>query len=261
MEITAFRMVAGCVAVCLLTWACGRRVLPARQDILPAAICGVIGMASYNLALAIGQQHITAAESSLLVSLAPVFTVLAAHFFLRESIGGRTWFGVAVAFCGVAVMELAGQEGFHINLWSLASIYAAATQTVLTLVQREMVRQRSALEITCFSLQFAALASLPFGWTVFPVALSQPLSEPTLLMLYLAVGPLALGYIGWAFVLRHIDVATASAACYFIPVFALALGYYWLGEIPGVTALLGGAMVLLGVALTKSRSRPAPVVA
>lgn len=252
-EMAAFRMLVGGCAILLLTLAYGKRVLPGRRDILPSVLCGVIGFASYNLALGFGQQHITAGESSLLVALAPVFTVLAAALFLREKIAGQTWVGIAVSFSGVAVMALTRQSGIGLDWGALIILYAALTQALLTLLQKEMLKRHSPLEVTCFCIQSAVLATLPFGWTAFPKALAEPFSEATLALVYLALVSLVLGYLGWAYVLHHLSAAKAVSFMYCIPVGATVVGYFWLGEMPGVATFIGGAVALMGVAVVNYR--------
>jgi len=240
LEMAAFRMVVGGALILLICVITGKRIIPDRRDVLPSALCGLIGLATYNILLGYGQQHITAAEASLLVALTPVFTVLASVAFLGERVGWKTTAGIAVSFSGVAVM-------------ALVVLLAAATQALLTILQKRMLTRYDPLEVTAFCIQFAMIAVLPLGWQAFPKAIANPFSEATLAMLYLAVFSLVLGYLGWAYVLQKLSASRTVSFLYVVPVGATIVGYFWLGEIPDRGAFIGGGIALIGVGIVNYR--------
>jgi drug/metabolite transporter (DMT)-like permease len=69
----------------------------------------------------------------------------------------------------------------------------------------------------------------------------------TLAVLYLGVFPGAIGYVTWAYALAHLSASRAASFLYLQPLLALGIAWVWLGELPAVTALLGGVLVLAGV--------------
>jgi drug/metabolite transporter (DMT)-like permease len=74
-------------------------------------------------------------------------------------------------------------------------------------------------------------------------------------MIYLGVGPTAVGFATWAYALRHSTAGRLAALAYLIPVVAILLGWALLGQTPPALALAGGALCLTGVTL--ARRRPA----
>jgi drug/metabolite transporter (DMT)-like permease len=52
--------------------------LPRRRDLLQIALCGASGMTAYQLLLNLGEVRVAAGTASLLISMAPVFSVLLA---------------------------------------------------------------------------------------------------------------------------------------------------------------------------------------
>lgn len=253
LEMAAFRMVVGGAIILILCALHGKRVWPARRDVMPALLCGVIGLAGYNVLLGYGQQHITASESSLMVALTPVFTALAAMIFLGEKLALRTALGIALSFSGIGLMAFSNAEGIGMDIGAFLALLAAMTQALLTLLQKRMVQHVSPLEVTSYCLIPAMICLLPLGWTVFPKALQQPLSEATLSLVYLAVFSLVIGYLGWAYVLKHMSATKAVTFTYGIPVGATLVGYVWLGQVPGMSTIIGGGVALLGVAVVNYR--------
>jgi drug/metabolite transporter (DMT)-like permease len=65
--------------------------------------------------------------------------------------------------------------------------------------------------------------------------------------------PGVVAYIAWSYVLSRIPASQAGSYLALIPVVALFLAWLWLGEIPTLSALLGGAVVLAGVMLVNRR--------
>jgi drug/metabolite transporter (DMT)-like permease len=61
------------------------------------------------------------------------------------------------------------------------------------------------------------------------------------------------------------DAGRLGVTTYLVPPLVILLGWLLLGEVPPVLALVGGAVCLAGVALTRRRSRrprpPVPVAA
>lgn len=252
-EMAAFRMTVGGALILLLCCIKKRRLTPERADLPACALTGLIGMAAYNILLGYGQRHVTAAESSLLVAVTPVFTVLACVIFLRERVGRKTLLGVAVSFGGVAVMALSHLGDANLGSGLPLILLAAMTQALLTILQKRLVQKYTPLEVTAFGLQFAVLAMLPLGWRAFPKALADPFGEATLSLVYLAVFSLVLGYVAWAYVLQHMSAARASSFLYAMPAGTALTGYLWLGEVPENAAFAGGAIALAGVAIVNWR--------
>jgi drug/metabolite transporter (DMT)-like permease len=68
-------------------------------------------------------------------------------------------------------------------------------------------------------------------------------------VVYLGIFPGAFAYVAWGYALSHGQAGRISTLLYLIPVLAIAIAWLWLGELPRVWSLIGGAIVLGGVAL------------
>ena len=55
--------------------------------------------------------------------------------------------------------------------------------------------------------------------------------------------------------MARMDVGRATTALYLVPVVAIGIAFGWLGQIPGVVELVGGAVALAGVVFANTGSR------
>jgi len=77
----------------------------------------------------------------------------------------------------------------------------------------------------------------------------------TLNVVYLGLFPTTLGFTTWAFALARTTSGKMGATTYAVPGLVVAMSWLILGQVPRWLTIAGGALCLVGVAV--SRSRPA----
>jgi drug/metabolite transporter (DMT)-like permease len=226
------------------------------RDLLIAGLTGA-ALAVHFSAYFESLEWTSIAATVTLVQSQPVFVALGAAFLLSERIGLRKASGIAVAVLGMVVMSIAeflsgaaiaGARPLFGNALAVTSALMAA---VYVLVGRSL-RQRVAL-VPYVMVVYSACAL-----TLLVVALVQDLQltgYPTrewLIFLGMAVGPGIFGHtvINWA--LEHVESSVVSVSLLGEPVGATLLGMVLLAEIPGLTTVAGGAVVLFGIYITST---------
>lgn len=56
----------------------------------------------------------------------------------------------------------------------------------------------------------------------------------------------------WAYALSRLSGSTAASFLYLVPLVAVGIAWFWLGEVPSLLALWGGLLVLAGVVLVNT---------
>jgi len=232
-----------------------REPLPSRRDLPAIALIGVLWFALYNIALMEGEQRVDAGTAALLVSVGPILIPLLAGVFLREGFPPRLLLGSAVAFIGAVVIGGAtSKHGLTPSLGLALCLGAALVYALAVVTQKPLLARVSALQITWLAATVGAIVCLPFAGLL----LGQlPHAHASVIgwMAYLALGPMALGFLTWGYALSRTTAGRMGSTTYLIPPIAILLGWLLLGEVPPALAFVGGALCLAGVAIARSRGR------
>ncbi len=227
-----------------------RPVVPRVQDLFRLALVGGVGISLYNLALNTGQQTVGAGVASLLVNTVPIWTSLLSVVLLRERIGWAGWLGTAVSFVGVAIIGLQKSRWGGFELGVLMIIGAALSQALYFVIARPLLQRYHPIDLTSYAVWFGCLFLVPFHTGLWD-AVKHSSSTTVGAIVFLGVGPAALAYLAWSYVLAALPAGKASQALFLVPVAAIALGWMVLGEVPGIVVLLGGGLSIFGVMLAK----------
>lgn len=228
--------------------------LPARGDLVRITGCGLSGMTAYQLLLNAGERTVPAGTASLLVSTAPVFAALLAFAVLGERLTARAWSGIALGFLGATVMALAQAGGLRLDADALLVLGAAVAQAIFFVLQKPLLARYRGFEVTCYAMWSGTLLSLPLLPALvrdLPDAGAGPLTA----LVFLGVGPSAVGFVTWAYAQARAPVATVANTLFLVPFLAIGIGWLVLAETVHPAALAGGLLALAGVALSRATPR------
>ena len=233
---------------------------PARRDLPAITLAGLLGFGVYQIALAYGQSGLTAGTGGLLINLAPAFTTVLAAAFRLERATWRLWAGLGVSMGGVVLLGVArggfGGSPGHAALVALA----AASFAGYVIVSRPLLARYTPLEVTTYAI---CAGSLPFLiWAPGALSALPGVSAGGILtLLYMAILPAAISYVTWSRAISVLPPSVAARGLYLVPVIGLAVAWVWLGEVPSVTAVAGGLVVIAGVLVASSATHPRPMCA
>lgn len=206
-----------------------------------------------------GLLGLEAGTAALIVQLEVPFLVMLGALLLNETASTRKWFGIAVAFAGVALISRQSQLGG--SLWSVLLVIGGAFSWALGQVMIRKLHNVQGLQVTAWTAVFATpqllLMSLIFERGQID-AIRNADTEVWATVIYLGLVMTAFGYFLWNTLIRKHDVGTVAPFLLLLPVFSVLGGVLLLGETLSWAKLTGGATILLGVAIITLRKARKP---
>ncbi|HMA24820.1 MAG TPA: DMT family transporter [Gemmatimonadaceae bacterium] len=206
----------------------------------------------------------TVAASVVLVNTQPALVALLSAGWLREPPSRRQWMGIGIAMAGAFVVALpdmaaaANAATGRALFGDLLALAGAATAACYFVAGRKL---RSTLDIwpyvavvygTCFVvlIALAAIVRAP--------VLHQPPREIAIFSA-LAIGPMLFGHTGLNWALKYLPAYVVNLTLLGEPVGATLLAAILPGirEVPGISTLVGGALILVGIYVTARAARAA----
>ena len=253
---TAMRFAVATIVLFVLVRLRGAERPPWRVALVLVGL-GMLGFGAYQVVWSIGLTMITAGDSALLIAASPVLVVLLAGFVGLDRLTPPKVAGALVAFGGVAVVVGAGQ-GLSLGtslVGDLLTLGAAVCWAVYTVAGTGMLRRVDPLQATAWAVLGGTLVLVPLGaWEVATAGL--PSITPAAVVGILYSGSLAAG-IANVFVfnaIRYVGPSRVTVTQFLVPAGAVLLGAVFLAEPVGPAQVVGGAVIVLGVWLTRRRA-------
>jgi drug/metabolite transporter (DMT)-like permease len=246
--------------------ASGGRVWPHERHIwLYGSFYGIVGTALVMSLIVSSLQYQSSGITSLLLTCAPAFTVILAHFFLPdERLNGRKALGVGLAISGAAALVLMGENGLPDTEQTNPLGYAMAIGGVLaasvgTIYARRYLRDYDAFDVASVRMWTALAALLPVAYLLTGFDVSQVETSGYVALLYAGiVGTFGGLQLEFRIVKRFGATATAITAN-LIPIVALFGGWMFLGEQINVGMILAMIVIIIGVTIiTRSETTQIP---
>lgn len=242
----------GTVLVLRRTW-----VPPTGREWALLTACGVAWFAVYNVALNAAEQLLDAGTASMLVNVGPILIALLAGLLLGEGFPRWLVLGAGTAFVGAVLIGWAASEAAGVDpLGVVLSLLAAAAYAAGVLSQKPAVRRLPTLQVTFTACAIGTVTCLPFT-TALAGQLQTASAGSVAGLVYLGMVPTALAFATWAYALSRMDAGRLGVTTYLVPPLTITASWPLLGEAPVPLALAGGALCLLGVAVSRRRT-PTP---
>lgn len=225
-----------------------------RREWKDLLVLGALGMWICGAFVYIGAANTTATNIGLLYAVAPVLIAAGSALWLREHLSPRQLAGVVLALTGTVLIVVKGSVSdlfaFRLgtgDLWIVVSVLAWTAYSLL-------LRARASVLDS-----FARLTAIAAGGVVvlIPFTLAElartGIPEPSTPMFTLAfvaaLLPGFLSYQSYSFMQRELGVARTALVMYLSPIYAVAVAWAILGEVPQWFHGVGALLILPGIYL------------
>ena len=225
-----------------------RERFPRGRELYTGVASGVALGAHFGLWIS-SLDYTSVAASVVLVSTQPVFVAILAYLLFRERTPALSLAGILIAIAGTVLIAGDRSVGEAALLGNALALAGALAVAIYVLVGR--------------SSRTGGLGALPYSVVVYSSAALVPLAvglawdvrmwgypaETWFWLWAITLGPQLMGHTVFNWALRYVEASVVSGSILAEPVIAALLAWLVLAERPGWPTLVGGAVVLLGLAL------------
>ena len=222
--------------------------LPKRSDLKWFLLSGATGFFLYMITFNMGCETVSSATSSVIIAITPIITALFARIFYRDQLKKQQWAAILVCFAGVIVLTVL-EGGFNVNTGVLWLISSSVLLSLYNLMQRQLTKQYTAVQASAFSILAGTLLLSIF----LPESVDKVIAAPPIQIVYiliLGIFPSAIAYVSWAKAFAKAPHTSSVSNYMFVtPLLASILGVIIGHEAIDPSAILGGAIIILGLLL------------
>lgn len=228
-----------------------------KEELLFAG-AGLSGVTLYFLAENIALTYTLASNVGIIVSVAPFFTAVMAHFFLKgESLRPSFFAGFVIAMLGIILISFNGSYVLKMNprgdiLAVLACFFWAIYSVLMRKISALGYNNVGCTRRTFFYGVVLMLPALPF--LDFHFELARFTDTVNLLnFLFLGLGASALCFVIWNWCVGVLGAVKTSTYIYLVPVVTIVASFLILNERITGAALCGTLLTLAGLIITEKR--------
>ena len=234
----------------LLLWA-GPRI--DRQDWPALALVGIIGNFGYYTGSNFGFANLSAGAGGMVYATNPLMIAALAIAVGAEKLSFPVILGLLISFAGTIYLFAEGLSGGSGNpvFGGLMMLFGCAAWAIYVVFAKPLIMKYGPLKITLWSTMLCALPALAFvSSQTIPTALHLSQNAIIALLLMSLVGTI-FSVLLWNFAAGHLPPTSVGATLYVIPPCIALFGWLFFGEATGFNTLIGGLIILAGVAVAE----------
>jgi drug/metabolite transporter (DMT)-like permease len=243
--VTCLRMWGGAACVWAIGRIQGRRVSVSREDGLLFMLWGLVTALHFVFYIA-SLSYTTVAHSLSLVYTSPIWVSLFSWLLLKRPLPRQKWLGIGIVVLGMVVLtRFEPAWSAQMLLGDLLALGSAMTFGLYSTIGRSQRARYPLLAYTSRVYAIAGLWLLPFAALSFSVP--QHPATTWLSIAALGIFPLAIGHTAYNAGLRHLHPTVVNIIATQEVTGGVLLSWWLLNERPSTNAVIGAAIMLIGV--------------
>lgn len=254
-EILFFRFILGLLAL-LAVYPHRMRGTSIRQEAIFAA-AGLCGVCLYYLLENIALTYTMASNVGVIISIAPFFTAMLTHLFMKEEkLRANFFIGFAAAMAGICLISFNGTKMQLNPIGDLLAAAAAAVWACYSVLTRKISgfgyhTVQTTRRVFAYGIVFMIPALFLSDCRIGAERFTNPVCLGNLI--FLGLGASALCFVTWNMAVKLLGAVKTSIYIYLVPVITVATSALILGE--RVTPMSGAGTVLALIGLFLSEYR------
>lgn len=256
MEVLFFRFLLGLILLSLI-YPKRLKLNNIKQEFTFAA-AGLCGICLYYLFENIALTYTLASNVGVIISIAPFFTAILSHIFMKsdEKLKVKFFVGFLVAITGICLVSF-NDKTFEINpIGDILSIVAAVVWSFYSLLTRKISNYGyNIIQATRRIFVYGIIFMIPFLFVFnFNLDFKKFINTEYILnFLYLGIGASALCFVTWNYAVKKLGAVKTSVYIYIVPIITVATSVIVLDEKITLVSVLGTVLTLTGLFLSESK--------
>lgn len=243
--------------VCMLPFWRGALFAKSLKDELQMVVLGITGGSMYFLLENTALVYTQASNVAIIIASTPLLTTLAVHFISRQEQADKRLYACSLlSLVGVALVVLNGEFILKLNpMGDILTLGAAIMWVIYSIVIVKLEGKYHPLMITRKIFFYGILTLAPY-FLIEPWGVEwQMLAEPTVAanLLFLGIVASLICYWSWNIVIERLGAIHATNYLYINPIVAMLTAYIVLEERITPLAMVGTALILLGVYMAERK--------
>ncbi len=258
------RFLVASVCMIPLVWHFEGQLQPLRRkQVFLVLLSGMTGVFLYNIFFLTGLQTVTAGRASVIVASNPVFiSLFAALLFHNERMTLLKGIGIVLSVCGAVYVISRGSPAEILQgaigrgeLLIFGCVLSWVSYSLIGKIVMKDVQPVSAVTYAC--LVGAAALLPPALFEGMAANLTRYSPAAWLSIVYLGFFGTCLGFVWYYEGIKQIGPSKSAVFINFVPISAVVMAFFLLGETIDASLLIGAALVLSGIYLTNRPSKTA----
>jgi drug/metabolite transporter (DMT)-like permease len=212
---------------------------------------GVIGVLGFTAFLLYGMDMVSGVTGSIIMSSTPAVTAGLSYIVFKDQFGWRKALAIALAVGGVLVLQFGSSDSASQSdsIWGIILVLSAIfCEAGYTLMGKALTKDFKPIVVAALSALIGFLAFLPFAIYQFQIGeIAAVSTKGWAALAWYGIGTMGLGSVLWYRGVQKVEGSTAAAFMGVMPLSALFLSYWILGESFEWIHLGGFALVFSGV--------------
>lgn len=254
--IAAYRIILAALLLLIICYGMGQKISADPRTVGLLVGIGVLNTVVPFTLIGWGQLVIDSSTTGILLASSPFATLLFSHFMTRDDrFAWNKLFGLILGFAGVCILLGQGmQQGSGTFTAMLAIIMAGCCYSLSSILIRRLGSVPS-LALAAGTLLSSGVIMLPLLLWLDPPWQQAYRASSIGALVFLAVGPTAIGYVLRAQIVKLNGAVFMSNVGYLIPLFAVMWGWLFLSNQPTGVMLIALFLILGGVAMGQNKFR------
>ncbi len=256
LQLLAFRFAIAVVFMQVLQVLGLIRVNLEKGSLKPLLLLGILQPVLYFICETVGIQLTSASEAGMMIALIPIFTIIAARFFLREIPSPAQVIAIVLSVSGVMLIGvMQATQGLGSDFWGLLILLGAPVVAAgFTVLSRYLSTRYKALEMTYVMMHVGLAVFLPLSLLQALVQGTMtdylvPLTNYSVLIgiFYLGVFSSGIAFFLMNYALALLTAAQVSAFPSLTTLIAVGASVIFLRETLYWYQITGGILIIVGV--------------